>query len=121
MQQVEQLKKTCTVYVDHLLVLFQISHVLTQSLLNYVPSVPACLTCLRANVPYVPIHLMCLRAYVPCITKCLRASNYCVPTCLKLLCAYVPLFFTCLRAFIFHMPTCLRAYIYFSGLPTFVP
>ena len=59
---------------------FMVSSDKKVSLLNYVPFVPTCLTCLCA-----------LRAYVP--------------SCLKLIRAYVP---TCLRAFIFHVLTCLQ-------------
>ena len=80
------------------------------SLLNYVPFVPTCITCLRAYVPYVPMRFTCLRAIVLQITRCLRAFRTYVP--------YVP---TCLRTFIFHVPTCLHAYIYFSCLRAFVP
>ena len=58
--------------------------ILWKSLLNYVPFVPTCLTCLCA-----------LRAYAPYVPTCLRALNYYLPTCL--------------RAFIFHVLTCLQS------------
>ena len=90
------------------------------SLLNYVPFVPTCLTCLRVYVPHVPMRLTCLRAFLPQITTflralnfyvstCLRVLNYHVPTCLKLLLAYVLTCFTFLHASKFYVPTCLRA------------
>ena len=101
-----------------------------KSLLDYMPFVPTCLTCLRAIRAYAPYVPTCLRAsnyYVSTCLKllralryyvptCLRASNYYyVPTCLTLLCAYLP---TCPY---FYVPTCLRDYIYLSSLRTFVP
>ena len=93
------------------------------SLLNYVPFVPTCLTCLRASrayAPYLLMRLTCLRAFLPQITTflrvlnyyvstCLRALNYHVPTCLKLLLAYVLTCFTFLHASKLYVPTCLRA------------
>ena len=82
------------------------------SLLNYVPFVPTCLTCLRATWlkllrTYVPTCLELLRAYVPahphfsraymltCVyiffmPTCLCALNYFVPTCTHFSRAYVP-------------------------------
>ena len=65
-----------------------------RSLLNYVPFVPTCLTCLRVYVPTCLACLCALPAYAPYVPTCLRASNYYVPTCLKLLRVYVP---TCLK------------------------
>ena len=82
------------------------------SLLNYVPFVSTCLTCLRASrayAPYLPMRLTCLRAFLPQITTFLRALNYHVPTCLKLLLAYVLTCFTFLHASKLYVPTCLRA------------
>ena len=82
------------------------------SLLNYVPFVSTCLTCLRASrayAPYLPMRLTCLRAFLPQITTFLHALNYHVPTCLKLLLAYVLTCFTFLHASKLYVPTCLRA------------
>ena len=103
------------------------------SLLNYVPFMPTCLTCLRAYVPtcltcltclrvlnyyvptylrvliyYVPPYLNLPRAYVPTCLKLLRALNHYVPTCLR---TYVPSFFTHSRVYIYF--SCLRALNYF--------
>ena len=91
------------------------------SLLNYVPFVPTCLTCLctlRALNYYVPT---CLHALHYCVPTCLLALNYYVPTCLSCLRpspVYMPLNFTCLRGnlnTLIYVPTCpllLRAYVH---------
>ena len=85
------------------------------SLLNYVPFVPTCLTCLCILRAYVPSCLKLLRAYVPsCLKLPLRAY---VPTCLKLLRVLI---FTCLRAYLpihifqAYVPSChklFRSYV----------
>ena len=91
------------------------------SLLNYVPFVPTCLTCLctlRALNYYVPT---CLHALHYCVPTCLLALNYYVPTylsCLRPSPVYMPLNFTCLRGnlnTLISVPTCpllLRAYVH---------
>ena len=106
---------------------------LGRSLLNYVPFIPTCLTCisvLRAYVPHITMCLLttCLRPYAPSFSTCVRASYYYVPTCLILLCAcvsncphfsrgYVP---KCPHFSRAYVPTCFCAYIYFSCLRAFV-
>ena len=91
------------------------------SLLNYVPFVPTCLTCLctlRALNYYVPT---CLHALHYCVPTCLLALNYYLPTCLSCLRpspVYMPLNFICLRGnlnTLIYVPTCpllLRAYVH---------
>ena len=73
------------------------------SLLNYVPFVPTCLTCLSTLRPYVPSCLKLLRAYVPYITTCLRA--------------YVPRCLTCLRTYVLYVPLYLNSLIYVPTCP----
>ena len=68
-------------------------------MLNYLPFVPTCLTCLRFSSYYVPTCLKLLRTYVPSFSRafmCLRDNIY--SSCLKLFRAYVRSFFNCLRA-----------------------
>ena len=93
-------------------------HSVITSLLNYVPFVPTCLTCLCALRAYVPTCLKLLRAYVPTCLKLLRAY---MPTCLKLLRAYVPTYLELLRAYVPTYPHFSRAYVLTCVYIFFIP
>ena len=91
------------------------------SLLNYVPFVPTCLTCLCTLRAFVPSCLkLLLRAYVPYITTWLRALNYYVPLFLRAympMCLYIFFKCACLCAINYFVPTCAhfsRAYVEIS-------
>ena len=86
-------------------------HLSKRSLLNYVPFVPTCVTCLCALRAYVPSCLKLLRAYVP---TCLRALNYYVSTCLGTFRTYVPYIPTCLCV---YLPLSLNTLIYVTMCP----
>ena len=93
----------------------KIIHQDISSVLNYVPCVPSCPTCLGALRVYVFYVLTCLtwlralRAHVPYVATCFRGFSSYVPFFLYM--SYVPSFFTRL--------TCLHFFYVSNVLPSF--
>ena len=94
------------------------------SLLNYVPYVPSCPTCLGLYVfscpmylvPYVlaVLHASCLRARLPCVPRVLSACVFYMLCALRSRVLYVLACPTCLRALrarLPHVPPALRTLV----------